>query len=193
MNLVAESGSPPSPRQTRSQGRRLTAYQAARGTALPSSSQTSLLGSPLAHWGWLWLGVLGLVGGCSDSQDLLELETSDGIPLKSLATDATERVILLFDPAECFTCYSGLGAWLHWGRREDRVVVLVLTRDPTPVERRAMLLSGFQESAVLQHRMADRTPIQVYIRGEKQPRIEYRITDASVFQSISDIQQNHYP
>jgi hypothetical protein len=183
MDPVAKQEGTPFANQSHGQRRGLTSDQAGRGF----KSRASLLRSPRAFPGLLWLGVMGIMGGCSDSQDLLDWETSEGIPLGSLATDTAERVILIFDPAESLACYSGLGAWLHWGRHGDRTVMLVLTRDPAPVERRALLLSGLRESAVLERRGTNRTPIQIYIRSGSPPRVEYRITDGSAFDFIASI------
>jgi hypothetical protein len=49
-------------------------------------------------------------GGCgrSDPEDVLALQTSQGVRLSALAHESGERVILIVDPAEWFPCYNGL-------------------------------------------------------------------------------------
>lgn len=133
-----------------------------------------------------WI-VMIFVAGCVGDPDLLDIQTTDGHSVQSLAKGVGERVVLIFDPAESLSCLNALAAWKHWGEGDDRSMVLLLTRQPTDSERRGLRLAGVREDGVLARPPNGVTPMQLLFLGDEPPRIAMRIQDETAFRTIAEI------
>lgn len=58
-------------------------------------------------------------------------------------------VALVVRPSDVFNCYQPLWAWNEWRRQHPGGVVLLFTREPTPEERRQLVLRRVRPDAVL--------------------------------------------
>ncbi len=93
------------------------------------------------------------------TQSLLSLVSSDGRALAKVLPKAETVLLLVYDPADCFSCGTPIGAWRTWeSEAVGRAVSLVLTRPPSPMERQKLLASRFEPLALLENARAYRTP-----------------------------------
>ncbi len=74
-----------------------------------------------------------------ESTDAAHLQLDDGRTLADLAVGSVAILILISDPGDCFSCGGFLGAWAKEAQRNRESVFLVLTREPTFVEKRRIL------------------------------------------------------
>lgn len=128
-----------------------------------------------------------ILTSCSAPGDILTQETSEGIPVYASAGDSGQRVILVLDPAQCFSCNNALPAWLNWGSVSGRTTVLLLTRQPNDLERRKMRLVGLREDGVLRRPVRSGTPIRILLSNSQPPRIAYQATEDDAFRLIAEI------
>ncbi len=52
---------------------------------------------------------------------------------------ADTAAVILYDPADCFSCYRSFSQWMRLKAVAPDRVFLILTREPTPAERQALL------------------------------------------------------
>ena len=128
-----------------------------------------------------------VLASCTSVGDILTHETLDGIPVYATAGDSGQRVVLVLDPAQCFSCFNALPAWQNWGSGSGRTTVLLLTRTPNEVERRKMRLAGISEDGVLRRPVRSGTPIRIFLSDDGPPRIAYQATDDDAFRLIAEI------
>ena len=104
-----------------------------------SGSRPRILAGKLVLPPWMATLVLLVTLGCraprSDagwaSQRLF-----DGRALGELVEHLPVVAVLFYDPTYCFSCEGNLTAWREWAsRRPERSVLLLLTRNPTAIER----------------------------------------------------------
>lgn len=69
------------------------------------------------------------LAGCAGASPLTWVTTA-GKSLHSLRTAADTVAIVVFDPATCFACETGLADWARAKRQHATDVVLVLSRQP---------------------------------------------------------------
>ena len=85
-----------------------------------------------------------------------------GGTLGSLFEDGVAGVVLVIDPAQCFTCTNLLAQWLDWGADNPNRFALVLSRETREWERRRLVFLPL--SGTLEHAMeASRLPVELVI------------------------------
>lgn len=87
--------------------------------------------------------------------------------LPALAAEKDTVVVLMYDPADCFSCSAPYGAWLSWERGgESRRVNLLLSRQPSRDERTQLDLARLAERAILDQGRGPGNPVAwVFVRG----------------------------
>ncbi len=113
------------------------------------------------------------------------------MPIIEVAGLSGQRTILILDPAQCFSCFTSLPAWLAWGIDSGRTTALLLTRPPNEVERRKMRLAGIREDGVLSGPVAAGTPMQILLSDHRPPRIVHTVTDSDAFRVIAEMNRDH--
>lgn len=76
-----------------------------------------------------------LVAGCMSASDVADWSLTDGTLLRELVPGPDTAVVLLADPAECFTCSAAVGEWATRRAAGKVPLYLGLTREPTAPER----------------------------------------------------------
>ncbi len=99
-----------------------------------------------------------------------ELRMTGGERLLDRYAGIDTAVVLIYDPAECFTCYGSLQPWIEWGRTRPAAFSLLLTREPTTAEARGLTL----------HRIRYAGVIEKGFRGKRQTPVELLIIDGRV-------------
>lgn len=69
---------------------------------------------------------------------VLGISLVSGQSVSQLVGVRDSTVILLYNPADCFSCSSVLGRWIEAKRQHPDQVLLVFTRPPTPNETREL-------------------------------------------------------
>ena len=128
----------------------------------------------------MWKAVVGLswvcTVGCLPSGASAEKEggliISDPA-LRKLVADTQDAVLLVYAPEDCFSCFGALDEWLAWRVLDGGNVHLILSREPTPAERRSLLLAGLREAAVLRQFAPNRTPLHLRVVHGKLRQAEF--------------------
>lgn len=128
--------------------------------------------------------ITGIVG-CSKQETILQAKTKDGSTVGDYLSGKNEQVVLILDPAECFTCYRGVTIWKAWVAHPARSMTLLLTRSPGTSERKAMRLAGVQEDGILDGPVALRTPIQLFSARDAHVQIVERASERDAFLIVS--------
>lgn len=149
-----------------------------RCSAHESDRQASLkvIGVDCADYWWiLAIAALALTGACVRAQaDVAELKTVDGVPLGGdLATDESQ-VVIFADPDDCLSCDQDLLTMLKLRRAYPGRIRLILTRPPSPSERKQLALAGQSADEILRAGEAPRLAVDlpafaVLRRGGKSP------------------------
>lgn len=96
------------------------------------------------------LGLLLLAACRAPESDLLRMELADGSRVSAgFAEGEEERVVLLLDPSDCFDCYNVVWEWAEWSRANPGRLVVLLSREPTELERRNFAARRFVPDGVL--------------------------------------------
>jgi hypothetical protein len=92
---------------------------------------------------------------------------TNGALLISLLSSQDDAVVLLYDPSDCFTCGQYLSSFLAPG--SSSVAILVLTREPTAVERHLLAMYRIRVAGVLTHDavVPSVTPVAYLWRGQQ--------------------------
>ena len=88
-----------------------------------------------------------------------------GETLGELVHDTDLAVVLVMDPAQCFSCANLLAVWLDWRREHPGEFDLVLSRQPKPWERLRLAplpISGFLSQPALD---MSSTPMELVFSG----------------------------
>lgn len=94
-------------------------------------------------------GVL-TIAACQGPPDLGPLRLDTGDQLSTLALQGDTTAVLVVDPSDCLACGLKVGAWQQWQLDgHARRVHVILTRPPTPGERRALRAARLHESGRL--------------------------------------------
>jgi hypothetical protein len=142
----------------------------------------------------LWASSLLLLVslGCrpEDVPDLTQVRTVGGTQLQSLVDPSGSTVILVFDPAEVFSCFSGLRGWMTRDAQEAfHRTVLILTREPSDAERRLMAFAGLVPHGVLESSRDLPTPLQALFIHGTHIQTDIRINDRDAFEAIVALEQ----
>lgn len=106
---------------------------------------------PQVHLGVL-VALLLICLSCTFNRDILSLDLADGSNVSTLAGVNDTVAVLMYDPADCFTCSTPVHGWLSWqSASAHRTVVLVLTRRPTPLERKLLVAARLRVGPTLRH------------------------------------------
>ncbi len=99
----------------------------------------------------LGLGALAITGvGCEPvPESILDWPTQDRRFIKDVVDDSAAVVLLLLDPADCFSCNNILADWALAKARESSRVVIVFTREPTQRESPHLVFRRLQPDAIL--------------------------------------------
>jgi hypothetical protein len=108
-----------------------------------------------------WLrgpGFLGcfLVAGCMGASDVGSWALADGTLLRELVPGRDTAVLLLADPGECFTCGAAVGEWATLRAAGEVRLHLVLTREPTTIERKQLAAFRLPVTGILARSMLRR-------------------------------------
>jgi hypothetical protein len=87
-------------------------------------------------WAAILLSAASLAA-CSGTENWDSRLLETGEPLPRIVQSDT-GIVLVYDPADCFTCYGSLQPWLELSRRQPSTVALVFTRSPSSAERRQL-------------------------------------------------------
>jgi hypothetical protein len=79
----------------------------------------------------------------------LEARLTGGARLRDLIGPADTAVVLLYDPGDCFVCYSELASWIEVRRQRPGLVRIVLTRAPTITEQHQLAIYRIVADGVL--------------------------------------------
>ena len=74
---------------------------------------------------------------------------ADGSTVARLLPAEGATVALVVKPSDVFNCYQPLWVWNEWRRHHPVGMVLLFTREPTPEERRELVLRRVRPDAVL--------------------------------------------
>lgn len=105
------------------------------------------------------------------SPPLESREATSGALMSRLLPSADSSVVLVYDPADCFTCYGALQSWLDWGKRNPGAFALVFTRSPNADEQALLTAYRVKPDATLRRTLRDwvapvRTPSEhLYVGG----------------------------
>ncbi len=99
--------------------------------------------------------------------------------------DADRSIVLLFDPADAFSCFSGLAAWNAWSSESGNELTLIFTRSPTPVERRLLRFAGIREDGLLSESKSLNTPIHLVFEAGVVRDVREHTTDEDAFATIA--------
>lgn len=94
------------------------------------------------------LALLAAISACQ-ADEVADLELADGRTVESLVAGADSVTLLLYDPADCFSCDQQLAGWLDRRSRAPDRVKLVLTRDPDQQEQVALRLHRIRPDGTL--------------------------------------------
>jgi hypothetical protein len=87
--------------------------------------------------------------GVAGGTDLLDARLTGGERLRDLIGPVDTAVVLLYDPGDCFVCFSELASWIEVRRQRPGLVRIVLTRAPTTTERHQLALYRIVADGVL--------------------------------------------
>jgi hypothetical protein len=127
-------------------------------------------GSRLSRAGLASLVALGsaLLAGCAprgsvptvpSDRDIAAYSRQDGV-----------AIALVYEPAQCFSCFGALQGWVEWGRENPGRLRLLFTRAPSPEEQRQLAIYRIAPDAVL-------TEEQWPSAARLETPLEYLITD----------------
>lgn len=94
------------------------------------------------------LAVLAASCGAPET-NILNYPVASGGTLVQYVPRQSPSVILLLDPADIAVCGNHVSRWMEWERRNPGRLSIVLTRTPSEVDRRQMLLFRINADAVL--------------------------------------------
>lgn len=96
---------------------------------------------------------IGLAAGAGRSRSAAtpidQRPLSNDSALSTLALGRDTSVVLLYRPADCFSCYGVLADWLQWKAEGGGDVTLVLTRAPRPAQLTQLGLFGITDYRIL--------------------------------------------
>lgn len=97
--------------------------------------------------------VLGGAVGCDGDGTVLRL--ASGTAVADLV-GSDSAVVAIYDPAACMSCDNLLPDWFRWAETHPRRFALVLSREPTPEERKRIILRRVTPQGVLRRGFAFR-------------------------------------
>jgi hypothetical protein len=114
--------------------------------------------APATH-GWLGVGlVLVVMLACAPESRGIEIGelrlVSGGRVADAVATGTRPEVLLLLDPAACLTCERLIYDWIDLRRRLGDRVMLILSREPSDVERRQLIIARVPVDNIIRDRNA---------------------------------------
>ncbi len=127
--------------------------------------------------GYSWFPIrvilLALVAssGCGEARRstdivLQNLELVDGQRVGDLVGTADSAIVSIYAPTDCLTCNSALDRWREWTQAgEDRTHIILMTREPSPKERRALVMDHVVEYRVLKSKPPAESPFSYFIVG----------------------------
>lgn len=97
------------------------------------------------------LAVLAMLAtGCgSPETNILNYPVVSGGTLMQHVSGQSPSVILLLDPADIVVCGNHISRWMEWDRRNPGRLSIVLTRTPSEVDRRQLLLFRIEPDVIL--------------------------------------------
>lgn len=115
--------------------------------------------------------------GCTSTKPLpiMQLPLKTGALIADLVSESDTTMLLIYDPADCLACGNPIGVWLAWETSSPRrSLALVLTREPSPADVRALATARAMVKGLLQETARfTRTPAAYYI-------VAHRIVDSAV-------------
>lgn len=117
-------------------------------------------------FGGFWI----LAGACSNPDlALQDLPLKGGPALKEAVPVSGPAVVLIYDPADCFTCFNSLSEWIAWGRQHPENFLLIFTREPLPAERKQLSTYRIRAGGTLATRgsLGFNTPLEVLFLDRK--------------------------
>lgn len=91
-----------------------------------------------------------LATGCSAPEtNILNYPVASGGILMQHVSRQSPVVILLLDPTDIVVCGNHISRWMEWDRRNPGRLSIVLTRAPSEVDRRQLLLFRIKPDVVL--------------------------------------------
>ncbi len=125
-----------------------------------------------------------LMVGCGSeraAESLQQWMLESGEPLAAMLSSGSDTsVVLVYDPAECFSCDGQLSRWVQLGQQRGWPIRLVLTRTPTAAERNQLLLYRLPPDGVVRG-AAD---------GLATPRVYRFAREALVDSAVGDAEQH---
>ena len=97
-----------------------------------------------------------LVVGCENVQQLGEVRIPEltlvgGTRVGDLLGGTDSAIVSVYSPMDCLNCNSAMDRWRQWSQaRVGRVHVVLMLRDPTPAERRALAMDRLTDYRVLE-------------------------------------------
>ena len=114
-----------------------------------------------------WLAIVPVaacLGESSVELELLDLGLRSGGTVRELISESDSAVLVLYDPADCFTCSTNLSLWLEYDRMNPGRVRLLLAREPSEGEFWQPVLYRIRPDAVLAAgQTAGETPREVLV------------------------------
>lgn len=107
------------------------------------------------------LGLVLVLMGILASGDVMSAELTDGRTLRTVSSRSDSSVLLVYDPADAFTCSQALQEWKRVQSSSKFAVVVLLTRPPTSVELRHLALSRVQFEGIV---------VSSWLRGQLRSR-----------------------
>lgn len=121
-----------------------------------------------------------LLQSCNPATEDLILASGD--PLSRFASDIDTTLVLVYDPADCLSCYSAFSKWFAYKQAHPERVYLVLSREPTDAERKQFVAARIVIDGVLSKTTSigqDLLPREIlYIEGERR-RTDDRVRNTS--------------
>jgi hypothetical protein len=89
------------------------------------------------------------VAGCEGTSDVGSWRLADRATLREHLRDSDTVVVLIADPAECFTCSAAVGEWATRSSAGAVQLRLILTRKPAAAERTQLAVFRLPVSGIL--------------------------------------------
>ena len=85
--------------------------------------------------------------------------------MTSLASLDSGYVVLVMNPAECFTCSGTLAQWLEWRRENPERFAFVFTRRPSAAEKRRLMAVRLPVAGYLAAPPRVPTPVELLVES----------------------------
>lgn len=110
-----------------------------------------------------------VLGACAiPERPVTEWPLNTGQTIQDLLPGSGPAAVLVYDPADCFTCSSSIAEWMAWESHYPGRVLMVFTREPTPAERKRLVLHRITADGILGEPLArlsasSETPVEFAI------------------------------